>query len=106
MMRMMKSVILMLLAAVALTMGGATVGTDAASRAASHFLSSGRHIGINASPVPMKLAYREVSVANADAADYYVFNAADGSAFVIIAGDDRAHEVLGYGEGQFDTKIL
>ena len=106
MMRMMKSVILMLLAAVALTMGGATVGTDAASRAASHFLSSGRHIGINASPVPMKLAYREVSVANADAADYYVFNAADGSAFVIIAGDDRAHEVLGYGEGQFDTKRI
>ena len=90
-MRIQNSIILILLAAMSLTMSGATVDTDVASRAASRFLSSGRHASINASPIPMKLAYQEHSVVNADAADFYVFNAADGSAFVIIAGDDRAH---------------
>ena len=105
-MRIQNSIILILLAAMSLTMSGATVDTDVASRAASRFLSSGRHASINASPIPMKLAYQEHSVVNADAADFYVFNAADGSAFVIIAGDDRAHEVLGYGEGKFDAKRI
>lgn len=105
-MRTIQSILLILLAAVVLSTNAATVGADVASQAASRFLSSGRHVGINASPVPMKLAYQEPSAVQADAVDYYVFNAADGSAFVIISGDDRAHEVLGYGEGQFDEKSI
>ena len=31
-------------------------------------------------------------------ADYYVFNADDGITWIIIAGDDRAIEVLAYGK--------
>ena len=47
----------------------------------------------------------EVQLVSADADDsYYVFNVGDRQGFVIVSGDDRAPEVLGYSdEGQFDA---
>ena len=51
------------------------------------------------------LAHVERSSTSA-AIDYYVFNATDGNAFVIIAGDDRAAAVLGHGEGTFDINAM
>ncbi len=42
-----------------------------------------------------------------ETAYYYVFNAADNGGFVIVSGDDRTAEVLGYAyEGTFDEAAL
>ena len=38
---------------------------------------------------------------------FYVFNAKDGDGFVIVSGDDRTKEILGYSEhGNLDTDNL
>ena len=54
----------------------------------------------------LALSHAEPSIANMLANDYYVFNATDNSAFVIVAGDDRAEEILAYGEGIIDMSNL
>lgn len=102
----MKSILLVLFLAVTLSVSGAVIGEDAASQAASRFLSSGKHVGLNTPCVDLELMHLQPSAVKAGAADYYVFNTHDRSAFVIIAGDDRAHELLGYGEGEFDAKRI
>ena len=44
---------------------------------------------------------------NADNAPYYVFNAEDNGGFVIVAGDDRMKDILGYSEhGSLDQDNL
>ena len=41
---------------------------------------------------------------NAKCNAYYVFNAEDNGGFVIVSGDDRTEEILGYSDcGSFDT---
>ena len=45
-----------------------------------------------------QLVHQEESLRDKSLTDYYVFNASDGSAFVIVAGDDRAASVLAYGK--------
>ena len=58
--------------------------------------------GRQLSPVSdVQTAHVEMSSVVADCADYYVFNATDGGAFVIVAGDDRAQAVLGYGRARW-----
>ena len=52
------------------------------------------------------LAHVEPASSRSGATDYYVFNVSDGSAFVIVAGDDRAEAVLGYGDGAIDMATL
>ena len=103
-MRILKTILLILFAAVAVSVSGGIIGTDAASQAASSFLSSRHHASLKASSVTVKLVYKMPSAFLASAADFYVFNTVDEGAFVIIAGDDRAHEVLAYGEGPFDEE--
>ena len=44
----------------------------------------------------LKLVKAEASVFNPEAVDYYIFNA--DKAYVVIAGDDQAPEILMYGE--------
>ena len=105
-MKVMKSILLVLFFAVTLSVSGAVIGEDAASQAASRFLSSGKHVGLNTPCVDLELMHLQPSAVKAGAADYYVFNTYDRSAFVIIAGDDRAHKLLGYGEGEFDAKRI
>ena len=47
------------------------------------------------------------SLHTSETAPYYVFNASSGQGFVIVSGDERTDEILGYGtEGQFDEKHL
>ena len=80
----------------------AHVDLTAAQSQATQFLAS-RHAGRLMSQAPsMQLAHVERSAALVTACDYYVFNASDGSAFVIVSGDDRAVAVLGYGDGAID----
>ena len=61
---------------------------------------------LNAGNASMRLLHAEPSSVNVDMADYYVFNASDNKAFVIISGDDRVGEVLGYGEGSLDMNDI
>ena len=53
----------------------------------------------------VRLAHVERS-SSSPAVAYYVFNASDGSAFVIVGGDDRVPPVLGYGDGAVDMASL
>ena len=46
----------------------------------------------------------DLQLATADGDNYYVFNVTGQQGFVIVSGDDRAPEILGYSdEGQFDA---
>ena len=54
----------------------------------------------------LELAHAEPASSHTGAVDYYVFNTSDGSAFIIVAGDDRAEAVLGYGDGAIDMASL
>ncbi|MBO4821472.1 MAG: C10 family peptidase [Prevotella sp.] len=58
-------------------------------------------------PVEKGIARAQLSSAIADKAPLYVFNSKEGKGFVIISGDERTEDVLGYGlEGEFDeTRI-
>lgn len=52
------------------------------------------------------LRYVAPSAVKPSCACYYVFDVDGGSAFVIIAGDDRAGDVLAYGNGSIDMAAL
>ena len=97
-----KSLMLVMFALVAANMTAANVDSRAAQTKAVQFLNSQPGTMFMASPSNVQLAYTEVSKFDNSLADYYVFNAKDGSAFVIVAGDDRAEEILGYGDKALD----
>ena len=85
----------------------ATVDPVTAQDAATRFARSLRAGKMMApSNTALALSHAEPSIANMLANDYYVFNATDNSAFVIVAGDDRAEEILAYGEGIIDMSNL
>ena len=52
----------------------------------------------------LRLAYAEQSSKIKNQPVFYVFNSAD--SYVIVAGDDRAEDVLAYGEGHFDINEI
>ena len=52
----------------------------------------------------LRLLHAEANSSRVSQAVYYIFNSDQG--FVIIAGDDRAQEVLAYGDRQLDMKRL
>ena len=52
----------------------------------------------------MKLAHAEMNSKMLDRAVYYIFNSSNG--YVIISGDDRAEEVLGYGDAPLDINTI
>lgn len=52
----------------------------------------------------LKLISTEVNSTHADQAVYYIFNSDRG--FVIVAGDDRAQEILAYGDKPLDLKRM
>ena len=84
----------------------AQVDVQTAQSQAAQFLAS-RQAGKLMSHAPsLQLAHAERSMASLTACDYYVFNTSDGSAFVIVSGDDRAATVLGYGDGRLDMSNL
>ena len=77
-----------------------------AQEMAQRFLARHDARSLKAPVATMTLAHAEPSALNAGLADYYIFNAQDGASFVIIAGDDRAEEILGYGDGTIDVNRL
>ncbi len=95
---------LVLLMCVIMSMDMAAAGIDAAGARtrALQFLNSQQRNILSANPKQLSLVHTEKSKADARLADYYVFNADDGSAFVIVAGDDRAAGVLACGNHAID----
>jgi hypothetical protein len=60
---------------------------------------------LSSSTQPAKAPRRSTTAK--DSAYYYVFNADSGSGYVIISGDDRTQQVLGYSDdGKFDEKNM
>lgn len=98
-----RFIVMSLLAFAGIGMSATPVDADAARGVALRFIQSSAASKLMRTTSTMALAYAEVSSAQSQHADYYVFNASDGSAFVIVSGDDRALPVLGYGEGTFDV---
>lgn len=95
---------LVLLMCVIMSMDMAAAGIDAAGARtrALQFLNSQQRNILSANPQQLSLVHTEKSKTDARLADYYVFNADDGSAFVIVAGDDRAAGVLACGNHAID----
>ena len=77
--------------------------SEAFNIAQQYLLSKGRILNNNKAP------YRSVRSVNGQpqSAYYYVFNAEGGNGYVIISGDDRTPEILGYVEnGSFDEENI
>ena len=96
------------MACVAITMDVAAADVDAlqAQEKATHFLANRTRNMLSASPIQLKLVHAEMSRENACLVDFYIFNADDGSEFVIVAGDDRAVDVLAYGTRALDLNHM
>ena len=101
-----KLVVAVACVAVAMDMGAAGVDFLKAQKKASQFLNNRSITVKSVSPKQLKLVHAEKSQADAGFADYYVFNADDGKAFVIIAGDDRSVDVLAYGPHAIDMNKM
>ena len=95
-----KSIITLLLAAISATTFAQTVTLQQAQQRAVKFLNKEAH----PLPLPKERGERTLSkvptLQGANEGDsslpYYIFNAVDGQGFVIVSGDERAREVLGY----------
>ncbi len=100
-----KSLMVVMLAFTVGSMAAANVDSRAAQAKAIQFMNSQAGTRYMASLANMKLAHAEKSAVKADANDYYVFNM-EGGGYIIVSGDDRAEEILGYGSGHMDVNNL
>ena len=73
-----------------------------AKAAVDMFVSADQGSKLCAGTVTWQLAHTAASRYDSRLADYYVFNASDASAFIIVAGDDRDGVILGWGNGALD----
>lgn len=84
----------------------ADVDANTAHATAARYL--GRHAARvhRAAPASsdIRLVLTESNAANASQAVYYIFNTSD--SYVIVAGDDRAHEVLARGDSPLDVNNM
>ena len=101
-----KSFLLMGCALLALNLNSGEVNVSDARIKALRFLNQRSDVSFMMSPQEMKLVHVEPAQAGRSVADYYVFNVEDGSAFVIVAGDDRAADVLAYGYQSLDMETV
>ena len=97
-----KSLLLAACVMLCIDVSAVEIDVAAAQAAASRFLQSTASGKLRASVRSLRLSHVERSQLFAEKADFYVFNTEGNGAFVIVSGDDRAPEVLGYGEGTFD----
>lgn len=94
----------LLLAAMQATAASVDVAT--AHQAAMRYLQSASPNGRHAAPAAqdIKLVRTELNAADATQAVYYIFNSRD--SYVIIAGDDRARQVLAHGDSPLDINNI
>ena len=100
-----KSLVFIAMAMSMATMTAANVDSRAAQARAVQFLNSQPGTRFMASSSNLKLTHAEQSSVDTRANDFYVFNY-DGGGYVIVAGDDRAEEILGYGSGTLDMNTI
>lgn len=91
---------------ISIGVNAALIDANTAQRMAQHFVSSQAGTMLQSGNAEMRLSHAEASLVKDGSNDYYVFNASNGKAFVIVSGDDRVGEVLGYGEGNIDMDDL
>ena len=105
-----SSLTLAVLAMTALNLNAGNINANTARTVASNFIhqqaARGSFKAHNVALSDIKLVHAEASGAVKDANDYYAFNLTGGG-FIIIAGEDRAAQVLGYSDkGQLDFNNL
>ncbi len=97
-----KVLLLAALVFVSLQLTAANVDLATAQQSAQRFLVSQTAKGRLMTSAPAIKWTQEVKTSsNAAQAAYYIVNTDRG--YVIVAGDDRAREILAYGEGQLDN---
>ena len=98
------------LSAMALHVNASNVNLNSARSVANSYIKSRTAATAGSFKAPatadLKLAHIEASSADKTANVYYAFNI-DGGGFIIIAGDDRANQVLGYSDkGRLDFRHM
>lgn len=98
------SCLAVLLAAVQII--AAPVDLSAAQARALQFVQQHAADGVLRSPAvgTPKLIHAEMNSALLDRAVFYIFDT--GGGYVIVSGDDRAEEILGYGDGHLDVNAM
>ena len=100
-----KMLLLVALTFAAIQMMAADIDLSAAQSKAQQFLmGQSSQKGLTVSKPAIKGVHQELNSSNVNKAAYYVINTDKG--YVIVAGDDRAVEILAYGEGNLDMKNL
>ncbi len=89
----MKKFVVFLLFLLPLMAKAGPIDLESAKRAAGTFLKEKVH---SKTIKPMNLAYRQSMPGHEDQTACYVFNASDGKGYVVVSGDDRTEQVLGY----------
>lgn len=100
-----RALMLVMLAMTVAGMTAANVDADAAQAKAIQFMNSQPNVRFMASPSTVTLTYAEPSSVDVRTNAFYVFNY-DGGGFVIVAGEDRAEEILGYGDYTLDMNVI
>ena len=96
---------LLVLLALLLPMASAAAPIDSigARVVLDKFVNGEQGARLQTSSLTWHLAHIEVSRFDSRLADYYVFNASDGSSFIIVAGNDGMDDVLAYGDNALDV---
>ena len=86
----------------------APVDESTARTIIKEFVVAKRGMNINSTPTSngsnLKLLHAEMSNVNMTQYAYYIYNTGDG--FVIVSGDDRAEQILGYGDEDLDMNNI
>ncbi len=90
----------------AIQLSAAPVDMATAQAKAQNFVQQHKYGGVLRAPLSgrMTLAHAEMNSRKLDRAVFYIFNSSNG--YVIVSGDDRAEEILGYGDGQLDINTI
>ena len=90
----------------AISLSAAPVDMRTAQRQAQNFVQQKLYSGKLRAPISgeMKLVHAEMNSKMLDRAVYYIFNSSNG--YVIVSGDDRAEEILGYGDRPLDINTI
>ena len=101
-----RTCLLALVSTMALCVMAEPVDAIKAQTSAAGFIRSSVPTRLMASAPTLRLTHAEPSVTRAGANDFYVFNIGNDDGFVIVSGDDRAEQVLAWGDGTIDMDNL
>lgn len=90
----------------AIQLSASPVDMRTAQAKAQKFVQEKAYDGTLRAPISgqMKLAHAEMNSKMLDRAVYYIFNSSNG--YVIVSGDDRAEEILGYGDAPLNINSI